>query len=190
MTDGSEDEFESRIIGDSIVRGMLSEFCARCPGKRKRFCIPGARLNDITAARDDVTQDGDRNTLYIIHAGTNDIQYSNPDELLAKYKLMIQRFKMKTDRLVISGILPRIHANRAFYGKAYSINNQLKSLCSRENVGFVNMWDNFYNESSLFQDDGLHLNSVGSARLGRLFSDQVALYKSKNGGRLGASPTT
>ena len=110
MTDGPEDEFESRIIGDSIVRSMISEFCSRCPEKRKRFCIPETRLNDITAARDDVTQDGDRNTLYIIHAGTNDIQYSNPDELLAKYKLMIQRFKMKTDRLVISGnLVPSVH---------------------------------------------------------------------------------
>lgn len=176
----TDEPFETRLIGDSIVRGQLTEFAGRVPQRRKRVCVPGAHLDDITALCDDLTRDADSNTLYIIHAGTNDVESSGSEELMAKYERMIRRYKSKTNRLIVSGILPRIGAPYSFYDKAYSTNNRLKSLCSQEKIDFVDLWDNFYDDSSLFQDDGLHLDPVGDARLGRLFSDQVSLYRSKN----------
>ena len=190
IADSPQDNFETRLIGDSIIREQLQEFCGRCPATRKRFCIPGARLRDITAACDEVTRDADTDTLLIIHAGTNDVHCSNSEDLLEKFKLMIETYKTKTNRLVISGILPRIDAGRDFYNKAYSTNNRLKALCLQVNVKFINLWDQFYDEPALFHDDGLHLNKVGSARFGRLINEQVSLYRSKNAERSGAPPTT
>ena len=180
MGERADEQFQTRLIGDSIVRGQLIEFAGRVPQRRKRFCIPGAHLDDITGLCDDVTRDADDNTLYIIHAGTNDVESSGSEELMTKYRRMIQRYKDKTNRLIISGILPKIGAPDSFYDKAFSTNNRLKTLCTQEEVDFVDLWDNFYEDPSLFNDDGLHLNPVGSARLGRLFSDQVSLYRSKN----------
>ena len=178
-----EDEFETRLVGDSMVRGQLVEFCGRSSNsRRKRFCYPGAKLDDITAACDDVTKDADRNTLLIVHAGTNDVQSTRSEELLEKYRRMIRRFKSKVDasNVIISGILPRVGAEQSFYNKAFSTNNRLKTLCSQENVQFVNFWDNFYRDTFLYQTDGVHLNSVGAARFGRLLCNQVTLHKSKN----------
>ena len=44
-----EEEEEVRLVGDSLVRGQLTELCARAPEKRKLFCIPGAGVEDVIA---------------------------------------------------------------------------------------------------------------------------------------------
>ena len=181
-----EDDFETRLVGDSMVRGQLVEFCGRSKnGRRRRYCYPGAGLNDITAVCDDVTKDADSNSLYIIHAGTNDVLRTRSEELLEKYRRMIQQYKTKTNanNIIISGILPRVGAQKAFYNKAFSTNNRLQNLCSEENVSFVNMWNHFYHDRHLFQKDGIHLNAVGAARFGRLLCDQISLHRSKNATR-------
>ena len=49
-----------------------------------RYCFPGASLEDITASIDEVTKDASSNTLYAIHAGTNDVQHNRSEELMAK----------------------------------------------------------------------------------------------------------
>ena len=185
-----EDEFETRLVGDSMVRGQLVEFCGRSKnGRRRRYCYPGAGLSDITAVCDDVTKDADPNSLYIIHAGTNDVLRTRSEELLDKYRRLIQQYKTKTNanNIIITGILPRVGAKNEFYNKAFSTNNRLQNLCSEENVSFVNMWNHFYRNKNLFQKDGIHLNSVGAARFGRLLCDQVSLHRSKNATR--ARPT-
>ena len=147
-------------------------------------------MHHFAKACEQVTQNSDSETLYIIHAGTNDVMCSRSEELMDSYRKVIRQFKTKTDKLVISAILPRICAESSFYSKAYSVNKRLKTLCSEENVSYVNLWDDFYNMPSLFQPDGLHLNSVGAARLGRLLNDQVSLYKSKNGVQTREAVTT
>ena len=182
-----EDDFETLLVGDSMVRGQLVEFCGRSSNsRRKRFCYPGAGLDDVTAVCDEVTTDADQNTLLIVHAGTNDVQTTRSEELLEKYRRMINRYKSKVDgkNIIISGILPRVDAEQIFYNRAFSINNRLQTLCSEENVHFVNLWNHFYDDTHLFQADGVHLNSVGAARFGRLLCDQVSLHKSKNATRV------
>ena len=185
-----EDEFETRLVGDSMVRGQLVEFCGRSSNsRRKRFCYPGARLDDVTAVCEEVTNEADQNTLFIVHAGTNDVQTTRSEELLEKYRRMINQYKSKTDgnNIIISGILPRVGAEQTFYDRAFSTNNRLQTLCAQENVKFINLWDHFYHDTYLYQADGVHLNSVGAARFGRLLCNQVSLHQSKNATR--ATPT-
>lgn len=40
------------------------------------------------------------------------------------------------------------------------------------NVNFVNFWDKF-SDDRLFLQDGVHLNPIGNARLGRLLDNSV-----------------
>ena len=141
----------------------------------------------MMSACDDVTKNARNDTFYVIHAGTNDVKKSSSEALLDKYRRMIRKFKTRTDNILISGILPRIGAESSFYDKAYSANNRLKTLCLQEKVDFVNLWDDFYDKSSLFLRDGLHLSPVGSARLGRLFNEQLSLYSAKNVQRVRAT---
>ena len=181
-----EDESETRLVGDSMLRKQRVEFCGRSSnGRRKLFCYPGARLDDITAVCDDVTSDSESSTLYVLHAGTNDVCSTRSEELLEKYRRMIKQFKSKTNssNIIISGILPRVGAESKFYDKAFSTNNRLKTLCADENVNFVNFWNDFYFDHSLYRHDGVHLNAVGAARFGRLLCNAVTKIKSKSGTR-------
>ncbi len=81
---------------------------------------------------------------------------------------------------MISGVLPRIAAENGFYGKAFSLNNRLETLCKEHGIEFVNMWND--NKPGLFKEDGLHLSPVGAARFSRLLSEAVRKFWAKNGG--------
>ena len=85
LSDAAEDEEEVRVTGDSIVRGQISEFCARAPATRRRFCIPGGGVQDVIDCIDEVTDQAPANTTYVIHVGTNDVQRYRSEELLDKY---------------------------------------------------------------------------------------------------------
>ncbi|MDJ0596594.1 MAG: SGNH/GDSL hydrolase family protein [Pleurocapsa sp. MO_226.B13] len=179
-----EDEFETRLVGDSMLKGQVEEFCGRSSnGRRKCYSYSGARLDDIIDKCDEVTNNADANTVFIIHAGTNDVKPTRSKELLEKFRQTIRKYKEKVSEknLVISGILPKVNASDRFYTVAYSLNSNLKTLCEKENVHFVNYWNNFYNEFALYdEEDNLHLNPAGAARLGRLLSDSLSDIARKN----------
>ena len=97
---------------------------------------------------------------------------------------MIRAYKVKSRKVILSGIIPRRQAGDRFYAIATSINRRLANLCSEENTGFVNTRDHFYYDFSLFSSDGLHLSQVGAARFGRLLDGAVRDYRTKNGNAL------
>ena len=185
LADLVDEPEDSIIVGDSMIRHQLEEFCGRAPKRRKRYCYPGAKIDDITKALEDITAKEKHDSLYIVHVGTNDVKNTNSEELLEKYKRLIGTLKEKRSKFIVSGFLPRIGAENKFYNKAFSTNDRLKSLCSKENVEFLNLWNHFNDQWILFNHDGLHLNPVGSARLGRLLSDAVEAHRTKTGEQRG-----
>ena len=176
-----EEEEEVRLVGDSIIGGQLVEFCARAPKKRKNFCFRGGRIDDVVDAVGKVSDQAPPNTTYVVHVGTNDVLRCRSEELLAKYKTLIQSFKDKSQNVIISGIIPRMGVNQRFSNIATSTNRRLANLCREEGIEFVDTWNSFYYDRSLFSKDGVHLNQVGAARFGRLLNDVVVKYRSKNG---------
>ncbi|XP_063875049.1 uncharacterized protein LOC135108204 [Scylla paramamosain] len=180
LCEEEEDDIETRLVGDSIVRGQLSEFCGQAHESQKCLCMPGGRLDDITVACDDATSGAENNALFIILAGTNDVENTRSEELMEKYKRMLHRYKIKSQNIIISGILPRTRAPTIFYDRAFSTNSCLRSLCTDESVDYENLWADFYNKPFLFQDDGLHLNRVEAALLRRLLSNKVSRFRPKN----------
>ena len=177
-----EDEPASTfLVGDSMIRQQLTEFCGRVKRRRRLFCMPGAGIDDITDMMDKVSEEATNESLFVIHAGTNDVHETRSEELLDKYRKLIQQYKTKSNNIIISGVLPRIEADDLFYSKAFSLNNRLRNLCKDNGVEFVNMWNDFYDRTGLFHDDGLHLSVVGAARFGRLINDAVRSFWSKNG---------
>ena len=125
LSEDEEDPLDTILVGDSLVRSQLTEFCGRARSSRKRLCMPGGRLDDITAACDQAASGAESNALFVIHAGTNDVEYTRSEELLEKYRRMIQQYKTKSQNLIISGVLPRIRAPSHFYDRAFSTNSRL-----------------------------------------------------------------
>lgn len=176
---GQKDEVEGDavIVGDSIVRGQIDSFCSINPKKRKRFCLPGATVEDITNSANSVFQETSQDSTVIIHVGTNNILSTRSEELLAKYKKMIRQFKEKSNKLIISGILPRIKGRDRFFSGAHYTNNCLETICRQEGVGFVNLWNNFYNKKNYFLPDGLHLNQEGSRIMAEQFNSAIVNFQ-------------
>ena len=153
-----------------------------CGGARtshKRLCMPGGgRLDDTAAASDEAASGSTNNTLFVIHAGTNDIVNTTSEELMQNYKRMRQRYRIKYKNVIVSGILLRTRAQTVFHPRGFSTNSRLSSLCAEEGVNFVTLGNNFYDNPSLFQPDGLHLteleqhNSADSLVTKFLVSDQ------------------
>ena len=184
LGESMEDEFETRLVGDSMIKFQLNEFCGRSSNsRRKRYCYRGATIDDMTDVCDTVTDKADANTVIMIHVGTNDVMSCRSEELLDRYRQMIKKYKEKINEknIVISGILPRKFADKTFFDKAFSTNSRLRTLCVEENVHFVNFWNNFYFDKHLFWKDGLHLNYEGSARFGRLLCNALSAIRAKNG---------
>ncbi len=174
-----------RFIGDNIVRRQLANFCGRCERAKKRFCIPGTKTEDIEATIDTVTDRAIKDTLFVTHAGTNDVQSTKTEDLLVKYRQVIRRYREKSRHIIVPGILSRINAFAGFHSKANSINTKLRQLCDDEAVVFTSAWEHFY----LYRHDGLHLNEVGSSRLGRLLNATVtATHKTASEGGAPAVP--
>ncbi|KAK4321045.1 hypothetical protein Pmani_008153 [Petrolisthes manimaculis] len=90
LTEPIEEEGEIKLIGDSIIRGLLEEFCGRAPNNRKRYCIPGAGIKDIITAHEDITMDATNNTCFILHTGTNDLKRTKSEEQMEKYREAIR----------------------------------------------------------------------------------------------------
>ncbi len=158
------------------MRGQLTEFCGRNRRPRRRYCIPGAKVNDIIEAADCVTERATPDTLYMIYAGTNDVQTTKPDDLVAKYRRVIHKYKEKSQHVLVSGILPRIKPYFGFFKRAHRNNGKLRKMCEDEGMAFTNLCNHFYECENLFRDDGPHLNETGSARLGRLLDGAGPTY--------------
>ena len=173
-----------------MIRQQITEFCGRVKDKRRLFCLPGAGVDDVTDVLDQVSEEATADSLFVIHTGTNDVRNTRSEELMSKYRRLIQQYKTKSNNIIISGVLPRMSADNVFYSKAFSLNNRLQSLCREQGIEFVNMWNDFYNKAGLFQNDGLHLSAVGAARFGRLLSEAVRRYWAKNGTATDATETT
>lgn len=143
--------------------------------------MPGAGTDDITGVMANVSKEATADTLFVIHAGTNKVCTTQSEELLDKYRKLIELYKRKSNSVMTSGMLPCIAADNLFYSKAFSLKNRLCNLCKDHGVELVDTWNDFYNWTGLFHSDGLQLLEVGAARLGRLLNEVVHSFWAKNG---------
>ena len=93
LEEKEKEDHETRLIGGSIVREQLQEFCRRTRTTNKWMCMPGDRLNDISAACNEATSMANNDTVLIIHSGTNDIMNTRSEKLLEIYRHMIHLYK-------------------------------------------------------------------------------------------------
>ena len=82
LADLVDEPEDSIIVGDSMIRHQLEEFFGRAPKRRKRYCYPGAKIDDITKAFENITEKEKHDSLHIVHVGTNDVKNTNSEELL------------------------------------------------------------------------------------------------------------
>ncbi len=169
-------ELETVLFGDSIVRHQDYEFAERMPGKRKVICKPGADLDRLTREANNLVIERAQQAVVIAHVGTNNLKRTRSEELLTKYRRFIETLKAKAGRVIISAILPRITEDDELYSKLTYINRGVETICSELGVSYLDSYTPFVNRTDMFMGDGIHLNDVGNARLGRVLHGHMTDY--------------
>ncbi len=81
------------MVGDSMIRQQVVEFCGRVPRRRRNYCYPGAGIDDVTAALEEISPQATNDSLFVIHTGANDVMTTQSEEMLDKYRRLIQQKK-------------------------------------------------------------------------------------------------
>ena len=121
--------------------------------------------------------------MFVYQIGTNNVVKDSSEEMYEKYKAMIRKIKDSRRRSVVCGLILRCDVGPLVLGRILGINTRLEKLCSKD-VMYVDVWDHFSNDRSLFSGDGLHLNRVGKARLGRVLDEGVKYELIRNKAKL------
>lgn len=111
--------------------------------------------------------------MFVYLVGTNNVVKGRSEEVVDKYRKFVGKLRDSRRRSVVCGLLPRHDVNSLILSRMLGINERVRDLCSREGVMFVDVWNHFIHDRTLFANDGLHLNCIGKARLGRVLDQEV-----------------
>ena len=166
------DEPSVTLVGDSIIRHQDEEFCKKGP-RRKHFCYPGKKIEDITERVDDLVANSSEKAVFAYFIGSNNAKSGRSEEIMMKYKALIRKLKDSRRQSVICGLIPRYDVNPLTLSRMIGINTRVQDICQKEGVMFVDVWDHFNRDRSLYGKDGLNLSSVRKARLGRVLDESI-----------------
>ena len=174
LAEKTEEADKVALYGDSHARSTAEDFCMRRNKKRRRTSIPGGNIEDIAAAiKAEVKEDENH---VIIMASGNDVGDRRTSELKREYETLLNYLIDKRKGVICAGVFPRLVWTRYEREQAMRMNDMLSGLCKGLKVSYLDLWSNFNGQNNLFARDGIHLNSVGNARLGRVLDQGLVSH--------------
>lgn len=161
------------VIGDSIVRGTDRRFCGNERDSRLVCCLPGARVRDVSDRVFGILKGEGEQPQVVVHIGTNDIGRKRDGDVRQKFKELGWKLRARTNRVVISGLLPVPRASEARNREREQLNTWLQGWCRREGFRYLDNWGSFWGRWDLYKRDGLHLNQRGTNILGGKFANAL-----------------
>ena len=152
---------EVLVVGDSMVRYLDREFCEKERKKRMRVCYPGAGVNDVKERYENVVNGSARDSVVVLHVGTNDVDRVRSEELMARYRCLLEKVRDSGRRCVVSGVLPRCQAGSRWHSRAIGMNERVQKMCEEMGLSFMDEWREFSGRKELFAMDGVHLSRLG-----------------------------
>lgn len=121
------DEDETIILGDSIIKYQSCEFAPRNIQKRKLILKRSGKISAVITEATGL-QTKSKDTLIIIHVRTHKIKNTRSEELIEKYKKLVDTLKENSNNVVMSAISQRTYEGNAIYSKIEYINKALKHI--------------------------------------------------------------
>lgn len=173
-----ENETNSLIIGDSLLRGLGKHLANNKNSNNNNkgtrpsntvMVYPGANLKLINKKINENQIPQGKSTL-VVNVGSNDIfhKHAASEEVIQEYEQLIDTIKDRADNAIIVGSLPRMKVGAFSLSRAIGINERIRNLCKNAKIGFVDPWSTFIANGKLYQKDGIHLNSGGCKLLASL----------------------
>ena len=171
----ADEEEETVLIGDSMVKSQGEHFGSKNKKKRKVRSYPGANARKILEELGKIEIENKKTTI-IVQASGNDLFLRNgnagsTEPLVKQLENTIETAKKKTNNAIVLGILPRLDVSHFALSKALGINGRLKSICQKKGVRYIDLWDTFYGNRKMYRRDGIHFSEEGM----RLYGSQLNL---------------
>ena len=173
LQEEAEPEPDVMLVGDSLVRGQGNEFCREKP-RRKYRCYPGQKIEDITERVDYLVENSTEDSMFVTVVGTNNLRCDTATDIVDKYRAMLREFATRRRKVAVCGIIPRYDVGPAIFKRMSVVNREVEALCRQEDMHFFDLWHHFCLDKTLYVCDGIHLNCVGKARLGRVIGECLA----------------
>ena len=150
------------VIGDSVVKGIDTVLCDQDKEYRRLCCLPGARVQDVSSGLQRNLEWEGENPVVVVHVGANDIDKTGTKDLQREYEELGNKLKSRTNKVVISGLLPEPRANWRRVNRIKETNAWLKDWCGRNGFEFMGHWHQYLGRWDLYRWDGLRLNRAGT----------------------------
>lgn len=162
---------DTLIIGSSQV-DRVGRHIGRQHNRFRAVTLRGAKIEDVAKVIRDTKRTEPTENI-VVMAGTNNITCNGTEEMLRKYKSLIDAAKGRSyKRIVMVGMLTRCDIGPFFESKRLAVNLQLKKMCAENNVEFLDV--DFYKDREMYLwKDLLHLNDAGADLVGRLIYKKI-----------------
>ena len=119
---------------------------------------------------DDFIKTSEKDASITICASTDYLKDNKKPAVIEKFTKIIKKFKeVREDRtLNITGIIPKLKESKN--SNAGRINNDIEKLCKKEDIGFIDIWDIFHGDKSLYAFNETSLSNKGKNVLGLLLT--------------------
>ncbi|XP_078056734.1 uncharacterized protein LOC144480983 [Mustelus asterias] len=161
------------VIGNCIVRGTDRRFCESERDSRLVCCLPGARVFDVSDRVFKILKGEGDQPQVVVHTGTNDIGRKRDGDVRQKFRELGWKLRARTNRVVISGLLPVPRASEERNREREQLNTWLQEWCRREGFRYLDNWRSFWGRWDLYKRDGLHLDQRGTNILGGKFANAL-----------------
>ena len=161
------------IIGDSLIRDQGPIMHKKCTGNSIRSTsYPSGKIDTISHY---ISNTAYNPKFSVICVGSNDIKDTSFDDLKSKYNNLFTSLKIKRRNTLVLGILPRQNETSEWKIKTRELNTWIRTRCSSESLSFLDLWDIFSPETSLFARDQIHLNHKGKNLLSDIILQHLTL---------------
>lgn len=79
-----------------------------------------------------------------------------PEEILDEYRARIRERKDSLRNVVVERLLPRYDEGSIILSRMAGIFSKVESVCWTEKVDYIDLWDSFSGDRSLYGKYGLH----------------------------------
>ena len=110
----------------------------------------------------------------ILHVCTNDIMRKQSTQMQNDMESLCTTIESLGKRCVISDPFPTLSNKTEHFSRLYNFHLWLKNFCNAVGYDFIPNFDYFWQNSSLYRLDGIHLNRKGTKLLQDNFINFIA----------------
>ena len=161
------------VVGDSLIRDQGPIIYKKCTGKNIRSTpYPSGGINTVSQY---ILSSDYSPKFSVICVGSNDIHDTDFDNLKNKFSNLLISLKSKRCYSLVLGVLPRLNETSEWKVKARRLNSWIRDQCSSNSLAFLDLWDIFSPDPSLFIRDQIHLNYKGKNLLADIILQHLTL---------------